>query len=206
MAFETKGVNNTCSESFTMSALSAGIRLVPQSTDAPWGGFQFYPGLNERESSLAIFCVVRRSDWHRIRAKNFEDVKTKPTEESAIDCMENSIPLSFGHSRRKIRESFDAHSYGKLKRREPFDISRQLDDEGELLPHIYNGSSKYVAIDAAWKREEEMIAENRNNVEEPEDAAAAAASAAAFVELGTQMMLKPPRRSIWLKESKLTMT
>ncbi len=44
MAFETKGVNNTCSESFTMSALSAGIRLVPQSMEAPWGGFQFYPG------------------------------------------------------------------------------------------------------------------------------------------------------------------
>ena len=190
MAFETKGVNNTCSESFTMSALSAGIRLVPQSTDAPWGGFQFYPG-ETREKDVLPFFAWSEEATGTVYVQNFEDVKTKPTGEAAItDCMENSIPLSFGHSRRKIRESFDAHSYGKLKRREPFDISRQLDDEGELLPHIYNGSSKYVAIDAAWKREEEMIAENRNNVEEPEDAAAAAASAAAFVELGTQMMRK----------------
>ena len=190
MAFETKGVNNTCSESFTMSALSAGIRLVPQSTDAPWGGFQFYPG-ETREKDVLPFFAWSEEATGTVYVQNFEDVKTKPTGEAAItDCMENSIPLSFGHSRRKIRESFDAHSYGKLKRREPFDISRQLDDEGELLPHIYNGSSKYVAIDAAWKREEEMIAENRNNVEEPEDAAAAAVSAAAFVELGTQMMRK----------------
>ena len=86
---------------------------------------------------------------------------------------------------------------------EPFDISRQLDDEGELLPHIYNGSSKYVAIDAAWKREEEMIAENRNYVEEPEDAAAAAAAVTHLLSC-TQMMRSC--RSIWLKESKLTMT
>ena len=187
MAFETKGVNNTCSESFTMSALSAGIRLVPQSTDAPWGGFQFYPG-ETREKEVLPFFAWSEEATGTVYVQNFEDVKTKATGEAAItDCVENSIPLSFGHSRRKIRESFDAHSYGKLKRREPFDISRQLDDEGELLPHIYNGSSKYVAIDAAWKREEEMIAENRNNVEEPEDAAAAAA---AFVELGTQMMRK----------------
>ena len=190
MAFETKGVNNTCSESFTMSALSAGIRLVPQSTDAPWGGFQFYPG-ETREKAVLPFFAWSEEATGTVYVQNFEDVKTKATEEAAItDCVENSMPLSFGHSRRKIRESFDAHSYGKLKRREPFDISRQLDDEGELLPHIYNGSSKYVAIDAAWKREEEMIAENRNNVEEPEDAAAAAAAAAAFVELGTQMMRK----------------
>ena len=190
MAFETKGVNNTCSESFTMSALSAGIRLVPQSTDAPWGGFQFYPG-ETREKAVLPFFAWSEEATGTVYVQNFEDVKTKATEEAAItDCVENSMPLSFGHSRRKIRESFDAHSYGKLKRREPFDISRQLDDEGELLPHIYNGSSKYVAIDAAWKREEEMIAENRNYVEEPEDAAAAAAAAAAFVELGTQMMRK----------------
>ena len=190
MAFETKGVNNTCSESFTMSALSAGIRLVPQSTDAPWGGFQFYPG-ETREKAVLPFFAWSEEATGTVYVQNFEDVKTKATEEAAItDCVENSMPLSFGHSRRKIRESFDAHSYGKLKRREPFDISRQLDDEGELLPHIYNGSSKYVAIDAAWKREEEMIAENRNYVEEPEDAAAAAAAAAAFVELGTQMMCK----------------
>ena len=204
MAFETKGVNNTCSESFTMSALSAGIRLVPQSTDAPWGGFQFYPG-ETREKDVLPFFAWSEEATGTVYVQNFEDVKTKPTGESAIDCMETRYRYLSAILGGKIRESFDAHSYGKLKRREPFDISRQTGRRRELLPHIYNGSSKYVAIDAAWKREEEMIAENRNNVEEPEDAAAAAASAAAFVELYSNDA-QSCAASIWLKESKLTAT
>ena len=174
MAFETKGVNNTQSQSFTMSALSAGVRLVPRSADPPWGGFQFYPG-QAREKEILPFFAWSEEATGTVYVQNFEDVET--TAKDVTRGLANSnLPLSFGHMRRKMHESFDAHSHGKVRRREPFDISRQLDEDEELLPYVYNGSSKHVAIDAAWKREEENNAE-----EEDEDA---------YVARGAQMIRK----------------
>lgn len=163
MAFETRGVNNTQSKSFTMSALSAGVRLVPRPADAPWGGFQFYPGEAREKADLLPFFAWSEEATGTVYVQNFEDQETIVKDAPFVTRDASStLPLSFGHMRREMRESFDTHSYGKCRRWEPFDISRQLDDDVELLPHIYNGSSKYVAVDLAWKQEEENNAETED--------------------------------------------
>ena len=172
MTFETQGTNDVGTDPFSLSALSAGVRLVPQFADAPWGGFQFCPGERKEykhsrnSNSRGKVNYFPYFAWSEEATGNVyvQNLGSVQENKSSEDEDSDEVPLSFGYARRSINQGSDTHSRGKYKP-QPVDIVRQLDDDHDLLPHLYNGSSKYVAIDAAWKREDEML----ENMEVGED-------------------------------------